>query len=211
MIKTGQIYLYKPRKYEWYYIIYGAKKSDDKLYYVGMAFRDKIPKLTDKVFLSYLNKVAMESEILELPMVKNFHLTKEQIEKMQFVTYSPKFYARLSSTIELKPYVYELENYSKYHIAKYRREIGSVLFAPTEGYIVIFNIYKNIISYMPISKEMADSSEQVLKKFVIDALINRTETIYDTSDYYFDMFYWCLYKTLDIKGDIVKLKMLKYI
>lgn len=209
MIKTGQIYLYKPRKYEWYYIIYGAKISDDKLYYVGMAFRDNIPKFTDKVFLSYLNKVAIESEILELPMVKNFHLTKEQIEKMQFVTYSSQFYARISST--LKPYVYELENYSKYHIAKYRKEIGSVLFATTAGYIVIFNIHKNIISYMSISKEMADSSEQVLKKFVIDALINRTETIYDTSDNYFDMYYWCLYKTLDIKGDIVKLKLLKYI
>ena len=30
MIKTGQIYLFKTKKYEWYYLIFGAKLGGDK-------------------------------------------------------------------------------------------------------------------------------------------------------------------------------------
>lgn len=214
MIKTGQVYLYKPKKYAWYYLIYGAKLSGenlDKLDYLGLAFRDKIPEVTDMLFLTHLNSAAIDTLEWKMPILKNFNLTKEQIEKMQLVTYSPSLYGRIVNTRDLKSYVDTLEGYSTYIKAKYRREIGSVLFSQWSGYIVIFNIDATNIYYMEISKEIADMSEQKLKKYVIDVLVNRTQIVRAMNVLTFDSYFWNLYKTIDIKKDIVKLKVLKYI
>lgn len=199
----------KEKKDEWYYLIFGAKLSGanlDKLDYLGLAFRDEIPEITDILFVMHLNAGAIDTFLdWKMPMLKNFRLTKEQIEKMKLVTYSPDFYERIVNTRDLKPYVDTLEDYSKYIQAKYRREIGSVLCSQS-GYIVIVNIDATNIYFMEISKEIADMSEQKLKKYVIDVLANRTQAVCAMTVFTFDAYFWNLYKTIDIKKEIAKLK-----
>ena len=64
---------------------------------------------------------------------------------------------------------------------------------------------------MEISKEIADMSEQKLKKYDVNVIINRPQLVRAMNVLAFDSYFWNLYKTIDIKKDIVKLKLLKHI
>ena len=206
-IRCGQIYSYKPRKYTWYYIIYGAYIENNKFLYVGMAYRDRIPEGFEDIFQSYLNRHALFSKLDSFSNTcKRFALSKSAISKMTFVRYDKRIYNILSKVPDFDIYREILEK--SYEFMKSGFSIGTIFCSlRSENILLTVDTDKNNIYYIHLPDKTM--SEKQIREYLYDYMASSDNYIYKMSKEHINrsVTHFYRYRAVDIKLDVLKYKL----
>lgn len=188
-------------KKTWYYVVFGLK--DNKI--IGHKYLNKIPLTTDSDFLTDVRW--FQSEILPTDILGNFDLSAKQLRDFHVVKQYDYYMDRVLKR-NLESFYHNLIYYTNRVVMKKQIQIGSVLHRGNT------NFYTVVIELNGDKYVGTNISRNNLKGCYNDIIERGQKGILflfksDISDFFSEDYVYI--NTLDIKHELLKLKMLGYI